>query len=57
MLAGKITPRAEAIRSHEELSIPPTWRANCQMVRSAQPTGGSTPVIYLFGRVNLELRT
>jgi hypothetical protein len=27
----------------------PTWRANCQMVRSGQPTGVLIPVVYLFG--------
>jgi hypothetical protein len=25
--------------------IPPTWRANCQMVRSKQPTGVLIPVV------------
>jgi hypothetical protein len=25
--------------------IPPTWRANCQMVRSRQPTGVLIPMV------------
>jgi hypothetical protein len=25
--------------------IPPTWRANCQMVRSRQPMGVLIPVV------------
>jgi hypothetical protein len=25
--------------------IPPTWRANCQMVRFRQPTGVLIPVV------------
>jgi hypothetical protein len=39
-----------AIALHEELPITPTWRANCHMVRSGQPTGVLIPVVYLFGR-------
>jgi hypothetical protein len=39
--------RAEraAITLHEELPIAPTWRANCQMVRSGQATGVLIPVV------------
>jgi hypothetical protein len=39
MLSGKMTPLVEAIELHEEPRLPPTRRANCQMVRSGQPTG------------------
>ena len=57
MLAGKTTPRDEAIELHEELRIFPTWRTNCRRSRSEQSTGGSTPVVYLFGGGDRELRT
>jgi hypothetical protein len=35
----KRSPERSVIALHEELAITPTWRANCQMVRSVQPTG------------------
>ena len=57
MLAGKMIPREDAIKSHEELPIAPTWCANCQRLRSEQSTGGSTLVVYLLGGGDQELRT
>jgi hypothetical protein len=45
----KRSPERAAITLLEELAITPTWRANCQMVRSGQPTGVLIPVIQLFG--------
>jgi hypothetical protein len=45
MLSGKMTPLVEAIELHEEPQLPPTWRANYQMVRSGQPTGVLIPVV------------
>jgi hypothetical protein len=45
----KRPPGRAAITLHEELTMPPTWRANCQMVRSGQPTGVLIPVVSLFG--------
>jgi hypothetical protein len=50
MSSPKRSPERGAIVLHEELAITPTWRANCQMVRSGQPTGVLIPVVYLFGR-------
>jgi hypothetical protein len=41
----KRSPERAAITLHEELVITPTWRANCHMVRSGQPTGVLIPVI------------
>jgi hypothetical protein len=38
-----------ALALHKELQIIHTWRANCQMMRSGQPTGVLIPVVYLFG--------
>jgi hypothetical protein len=35
----KRSPERTAITLHEELAITPTWRVNCHMVRSGQPTG------------------
>jgi hypothetical protein len=49
MLPGKTTPLCEAIELHEDPRLSPTWRTNCQRFSSAQPTGVSTPVVYLFG--------
>jgi hypothetical protein len=49
MLSGKMTSLVKAIELHEEPWLTPTWRANCQMVRSGQPTGVLIPVVYLFG--------
>jgi hypothetical protein len=49
MLSGKTTPLCEAIELHEDPRLSPTWRTNCQRFSSAQPTGVSTPVVYLFG--------
>jgi hypothetical protein len=34
MSSPKRSPERTAIALHEELAITPTWRANCQMVRS-----------------------
>jgi hypothetical protein len=45
----KRSPERTAIALHEDIAIIPTWRANCQMVRSGQPTGVLIPVVYLFG--------
>jgi hypothetical protein len=45
MLSPKRSPERTAITLHEELVITPTWRANCQMVRSRQPTGMLIPVV------------
>jgi hypothetical protein len=45
----KMTLGRTAIALHEELPITLTWRANYQMLRSEQSTGGSTLVVYLFG--------
>jgi hypothetical protein len=45
MLSGKMMPLVEAIELHEEPRLAPTWRANCQMVRSGQPTGVLIPVV------------
>jgi hypothetical protein len=42
------SPERTAITLQEELAITPTWRANCQMVRSGRPTGVLFPVVYLF---------
>jgi hypothetical protein len=39
VLLPKRSSERAAITLHEELAITPTWRANCQMVRSGQPTG------------------
>jgi hypothetical protein len=39
------------------LDSSPTWRANCQMFRSEQPTGGSTLWFSGLVRGNLRLRT
>jgi hypothetical protein len=39
------SPERTAITLHEELAIAPTWRANCQMVRSRQPTGVLIPSV------------
>jgi hypothetical protein len=39
----KRSPERTAITLHEKLAITPTWRANCQMARSGQPTGGVKP--------------
>jgi hypothetical protein len=39
MFSGKMTPLVEALDSS------PTWHANCQMVRSRQPTGVLIPVV------------
>jgi hypothetical protein len=50
VLLWKRSPERAAITLHEELAITPTWRANCQMVRSVQPTGVLIPMVYLFGR-------
>jgi hypothetical protein len=41
----KRPPGRAAITLHEELAMPPTWRANYQMVRSGQPTGVLIPVV------------
>jgi hypothetical protein len=41
----KRSPERTAITLHEELAVTPTWRANCQMVRSEQPTGVLIPVV------------
>jgi hypothetical protein len=49
MPSPKRSPERTAITLHEELVITPTWRANCQMVRSGQPTGVLILVVYLFG--------
>jgi hypothetical protein len=49
MSSPKRSPERTAITLHEELAITPTWRANCQMVRSGQPTGVLILVVYLFG--------
>jgi hypothetical protein len=35
--------------SSKEPRLAPTWRTNCQMVRSGQPIGVLIPVAYLFG--------
>jgi hypothetical protein len=48
MSLPKRSPERAAFTLHEELPITPTWRANCQMVRSGQPTGVLIPVVYLF---------
>ena len=40
MLAGKTTLLQEAIKLHEEPPNTPTWHANCQRLRSGQPTWG-----------------
>jgi hypothetical protein len=45
MLSGKMAPLVEAIELHEEPRLPHTWCANCQMVRSGQPTGVLIPVV------------
>jgi hypothetical protein len=45
MSSLKRSPERTAITLHEELAITPTWRANCQMVRSGQPTGVLIPVV------------
>jgi hypothetical protein len=45
MFSGKMTPLVEATELHEEPRLPPTWRANCQMVRSGQPTGVLIPMV------------
>jgi hypothetical protein len=50
MSSSKRSLERGAIALHEELAITPTWGANCQMVRSGQPTGVLIPVVYLFGR-------
>jgi hypothetical protein len=39
------SPERIAIALHEELAITPTWRDNCPMVRSGQPTGVLIPVV------------
>jgi hypothetical protein len=49
MLSRKITLLVEASSCTKNLDSTPTWRANCQMVRSRQPTGVLIPVVYLFG--------
>jgi hypothetical protein len=49
MSSRKRSPKRAAVALHEEIAIAPTWRANCQMVRSGQPTGVLIPVVYLFG--------
>jgi hypothetical protein len=41
---------------HEELAITPTCCANCQMVRSRQPTGVLILVVYLFGGVESKVK-
>jgi hypothetical protein len=41
----KRSPKRTAITLHEELAITPTWRINCQMVRSGQSTGVLIPVV------------
>jgi hypothetical protein len=41
----KRSPERTAITLHEELAVTPTCRANCQMVRSEQPTGVLIPVV------------
>jgi hypothetical protein len=46
----KMTLGRTAIALREELPITLTWHANCQRLRSEQSTGGSTLVVYLFGR-------
>jgi hypothetical protein len=45
MLSEKMTSLVEAIELHEEPRLPPTWCANCQMVRSGQPAGVLIPVV------------
>jgi hypothetical protein len=45
MSSPKRSPERTSITLHEELAITPTWRANCQMVRSGQPTGVLLPVV------------
>jgi hypothetical protein len=45
VLPWKRSSERAAITLHEELAITPTWRANCQMVRSVQPTGVLIPVV------------
>jgi hypothetical protein len=52
----KRSPERTAITLHEELATPPTWRANCQMLRSGQPTGVLIPVVYLFGGEESEAK-
>jgi hypothetical protein len=42
MLSGVI---ARSHRVARRTLIPPTWRANCQMVRFRQPTGVLLPVV------------
>jgi hypothetical protein len=49
VLSLKRSSGRTAITLHEELAITPTWRVNCEMVRSGQPTGVLIPVVYLFG--------
>jgi hypothetical protein len=43
MLSEKMMSLDKAIELHEEPWFPPTWDANCQMVRSRQPTGVANP--------------
>jgi hypothetical protein len=45
MLSGKMMSLVEAIELHEEPRLPPTWRANYQMVRSGQPMGVLIPMV------------
>jgi hypothetical protein len=49
MLSGKTTPLAKPSSYTKNLDSAPTWCANCQMVRSGQPTGVLISVVYLFG--------
>jgi hypothetical protein len=46
----KRSPGRAAITLDEELPITPTWRANCQMVRSGQPKGCQSLWICSVGR-------
>jgi hypothetical protein len=45
MLSEKMTSLVEAIECTKNLDSSPTWRANCQMVRSRQPMGVLIPVV------------
>jgi hypothetical protein len=45
MLSGKMTLLSEPSSCTKNLDSAPTWRANCQMVRSGQPTGALIPVV------------
>jgi hypothetical protein len=42
MLSGKMMPLASCTKNPDST---PTWRANCQMMRSRQPTGVLIPVV------------